>query len=542
MNWQYVKWLYDISHGYKKIIIIPILLNLFAVLLSLFFVDITQKLLEGNVSKVGGLILILVITKILQLAFEQTEIYIRELSSAKMENALSLRIFSSLFDSKISDEKTLHSGDEMYRLTSDVFAVVQSVTYVIPIMIYAFVQLFLTCCYLMTIEPVLTIILAVIMPFAILVGRYYTKKMIPISRKVRICNSKVNVFMQEHLQHHELINTLRKNDFIKEQLKKLQYNLFHKQKSQITLDIVAESFVDIGFAFGFIVIFIWGVFGIKNDTFSYSQLIAFMQLTGQIQRPFVLFKAQYPAFVSSFASIERLIEVENLPKEETGDPLFLYDSVGIRFENMSFRYSEDSRWIHKDFSYNFTQGSTTTIIGETGSGKSTLLRLILSINYPTKGSVILYDDKNEYKASPLTRGNCIYVPQGNSIISGSIRYNLLLGNLNASEEDMINALYNAAAEFVINDFPNGLDTIVGEEGHGISEGQAQRIAIARSFLCPGQVILMDEPTSALDNETEKLFLERVTSTMLGKTIIIITHKQEIKKYVSDIVTINYLRE
>ena len=315
---------------------IPVLLNIVAVFLSLMFVEITQRLLEGNVSDIGLFVFLLVVTKVLQLTFEQTEMFIREVTSAKMENALSLRIFSSLFNSRITDEQALHSGDEMYRLTSDVGSVIQCVTYVIPVMIYALVQLVATCCYLMTIQPTLTIVLASIMPFAIVVGQYYTKKMIPISREVRVCDSKVNAFMQEHLQHYELISTLRKNNFIKERLQGLQMLLFRKQKSKITLDIAAESFVDIGFAVGFLAIFIWGVYGIKNETFTYAQLIAFMQLTGQVQRPFVLFKAQYPALVSSLASAERLLEVENMPKEEMGELLKLKGAVGVKFDNVCF--------------------------------------------------------------------------------------------------------------------------------------------------------------------------------------------------------------
>lgn len=147
-----------------------------------------------------------------------------------------------------------------------------------------------------------------------------------------------------------------------------------------------------------------------------------------------------------------------------------------------------------------------------------------------------------YPASPSTRGNCVYVPQGNSLISGTIRYNLLLGKTDATEEEMHKALYAAAAEFVMKDFPDGLDTLVGESGIGISEGQAQRIAIARSLLCSGNVILMDEPTSALDAETERIFLMRLTEQLNNKTIIVVTHKKEICKYVSDVITIKLLRE
>lgn len=536
-----IKWLWQISKGYRNGIAIPVVLNVVAVLLSLVFVEITQKLIEGESWSMGALVFALVSTKILQLACEQTEMYLREVTNARMENNLSLRIFSSLFNSRIVEEQSIHSGDEMNRLTTDVGVVTQSVTYTIPVMIYAIIQLIATCLYLLTIEPTLTLVLLSIMPTAILIGHYYTKRLIPVSREVRLRDSKVNAFMQEHIQHHELISTLRKNDFVREQLRNLQRSLFLKLKQRISLDILAESFVDIGFAVGFLAIFIWGIYGIKHDTFTFAQLIAFMQLTGQVQRPFVLFKSQYPAFVSSFASVERLLEIEHLPKEEKGEPVILKGELGIKLNNVSFRYTNDSRWIYKGFTHDFTPGSITAIVGETGAGKSTLLRLILAILSPSEGTVSIYNDSNTHEVSSLTRSNCIYVPQGNSIISGSIRYNLKLGNLDASDDEMKTALFDAAAEFVAKDFPSGLDTVVGEGGLGISEGQAQRIAIARGLLTPGGIVLMDEPTSALDTETEKLFLERLTKRNSGKTIIIITHKQEIRKYMSNVVTINFLR-
>ena len=169
--------------------------------------------------------------------------------------------------------------------------------------------------------------------------------------------------------------------------------------------------------------------------------------------------------------------------------------------------------------------------------------MILAILQPQIGEVDIYSNtakEKSVKASSRNRCNCVYVPQGNSIISGTIRYNLLLGNMNASEAQMKEALYLASAEFVFNDFPDGLDTIIGERGLGISEGQAQRIAIARGLLRNGGLLLLDEPTSALDPETERQFIERLVKKLMNKTVIIITHKPEICKYVSDTVTIRII--
>ena len=516
------------------------MLNIIAVSLSLVFVEITQILLNGEVEslkKVGLLLVALVFTKLFQIGCESYETSLRQTTCSRMRNSMSQKLFESLFQSQIKDERSLHSGDEINRLTTDVRVAARSVTDTIPVCIYAFIQLIATCGYLLTIQANLTLMVVFIMPIVLLIGHQYTKKMIPISREIRKRDSRIISFMQEHLLHHELISTLGQNYFVSKQLKELQDKLFSKTKSSIYLDVFADALIEIGFAAGFLTVFIWGVYGITHETFTYAKLVVFMQLIGQLQRPFIMFKVQYPDLVNSFVSVERLIEIEKLPKEESGEKQKLSGAIGVDFSNVCFKYSDDTRWIHKNFCHTFKPRSITAIVGETGAGKSTLLRLILAVLSPNSGVITLYDENKKYMASPLSRGNCIYVPQGNSIISGTIRYNLQLGKLNATDEEMKDALYSSAAEFVMNDFPNGLDTLLGEGGLGISEGQAQRIAIARSFLQEGGLILMDEPTSALDADTEKLFLERLVKCAQNKTIIIITHKQEIRKYVSNVVSI-----
>lgn len=535
------KWLWKICEGYKKKIFFSLVLNIIAISLSLAFVEITQILLIGEVTTskgIGLLLAALVFTKIFQIGCESYETSLRQVTCTKIRNSISQRLFSSLFQSQVRYERSMHSGDEINRLTTDVRIAVRSVTDTIPVCIYALIQLIATCGYLLAIQPNLTIIVVSIMPLVLLIGHHYTKKMIPISREIRKRDSKVISFMQEHLLHHELISTLGLNLFVSKRLKELQDKLFCKTKSSVYLDVFADALIEIGFAAGFLVVFIWGIYGITNDTFTYAKLIVFMQLIGQLQRPFIMFKVQYPDLVNSFVSVERLIEIEKLPKEENGEKQKLLGAIGVDFSNVCFKYSDDARWIYVNFCHTFMPKSITAIVGETGSGKSTLLRLILAILSPDSGSVTLFDEKKRYKASPLTRNNCIYVPQGNSIISGTIRYNLQLGKLDATDEEMKEALYSSAAEFVMNDFPNGLDTLLGEGGLGISEGQAQRIAIARSFLQDGGLILMDEPTSALDTDTEKLFLERLVMCAKNRTIIIITHKQEIRKYVSNVISID----
>lgn len=547
---KYFAWLYKHVGKFKRNILLCLLLSVLAVMSSLLFVQVTKIFMEAVERGENFSLLLLVVSlttlKGCNILCAEFKSYLRETKSFQMNNELSLKFFKELFTGGVSYNERIHSGDSLSRLTTDVFSVSGCLIGTIPELLYAFISLIATCIYLALIDPTLTLVILVIMSVNVIFGRSYAKKLLPISRETRIADSKIYQFMQEHIQHHELIVTMEKTGFIWNRLKELQTALYEKIVSVTKLNVLTMSLVDGALNISYIVILVWGIYGIQHGNFTYAELVVFLQLAGQIQVPFIQFNRNYPMLITSMASVERLMEFENLPKEDNSNSVIFSVPVGIEFSNVNFRYKEDSRWIYRDFNHNFKPGSITAVVGETGAGKSTLLRMFLATLIPNSGSVTFYGNENgtikKYPASPQTRGNCVYVPQGNSLISGTIRYNLLLGKVDATDEEMREALYSAAADFVINDFPDGLNTTIGEGGLGISEGQAQRIAIARSFLRPGKVILMDEPTSALDVETEKSFLTRLTNQVHDKTIIIVTHKKEVCKYVSDVITIKLLRE
>ena len=550
VNKKYFAWLYKHVGAFKKDILLCLLLSILAVIFSLSFVQVTKIFMEaverGEDFSFVVLIISLTTLKGVNIFCAEYKSYLRETQTFSMNNELSRKFFKELFTGGVSYNEKVHSGDSLSRLTTDVFSVSGCLMGTIPELLYAFVSLIATCIYLAAIDPALTLVILIIMSVNVMFGRSYAKKSLPISREIRIRDSKVWQFMQEHIQHYELIVTLEKTEFIWNRLKTLQTALYEKISAVTKLNVSAMALIDSALSVSYIVILIWGIYGIRHATFTYAELIVFLQLAEQIQVPFIQFNHNYPMLITSMASAERLMEFENLPKEDNSKSITFSVPVGIEFSNVDFRYNEDSRWIYRNFSHNFAPGSVTAVIGETGAGKSTLLRMFLATLSPNSGTVTFYGMENgalkKYAASPQTRGNCVYVPQGNSLISGTIRYNLLLGKVDATDEQMREALYSAAADFVINDFPEELDTFIGEGGLGISEGQAQRIAIARSFLRPGKIILMDEPTSALDAETEKIFLTRLTNQAHDKTIIIVTHKKEVCKYVSDVITIKFLRE
>lgn len=539
-----IKWLWLYSIGFRIKLVSCILLSIGGVCFSLLFVESTKIFINDAVDgKNIAVIMIMGIIglKIVQLICEQGEIYLRTLTRAELENSLELKMFCALSDSKIQTGHKFHSGDEIYRLSGDVGIVAESMAFTFPILVYSVVQLVATWGYLMSVQSMLTVIIGLIAPIIITVGYHYTRLLVPVSRRVRYEGSKVNEYIQEHLQHHELITVMGKNKYVQAKAGSLQRVFLKALKSQIRLTVGADTLTEIGFAASYLTVFIWGINGIGNNSISYGEFLVFIQLVGQLQRPVFIFKDQYPSWVSSFASVERLMEITSLPQEKDEDSLLLQGTLGVRFSNIAFRYSQSQKWIFKNFNYDFKPGTITAILGETGAGKSTLIKMALAILSPEHGKIEIYSDIQNapiYIVSSRTRPNYVYVPQGNSLISGTIKYNLLLGNLNASEDQMKNALHLASADFVFDDFPNGLDTVIGERGFGISEGQAQRVAIARGLLRNGGLLLLDEPTSALDPNTEKLFLDRLVKNSKDKTIIIISHKREICHYVSNIITIH----
>lgn len=537
--WQY-------SKGFRLRIFITIILSCLGVLFSLLFVETTKHLLDNisngiELSFVSSM-LFLVGTKVFQLICEQSEIYLRSTNRVKLENELEYHLFCNLIESRVYSDNNIHSGDSIYRLSSDVGIVAEGISYTIPTLIYSFVQLLATGIYLMTMQPELTILLALIAPTVIVITYYYTRVLSPVSKDVRRKGSEVNQYFQEHIQHKELISILGQQQYVQSQAKNIQNKFLTVLLKQIKITIGADSITEIGLALSYLSIFIWGIYSIPRGNMTYGIFVVFLQLVGQLQRPIFLLKDQYPSFISALASTERIQEIINLPNDYTTDNLLVGDDLGLRFENVYFEYPNNHKQILTNFSWDFKPGTVTAVMGETGVGKSTLIKLIFAFLNPNQGRISIYKNNNaeDVLVSNKTRCNFIYVPQGNNLISGSIRYNLQLGNPVATDEEMKKALWVSAAEFVYSQFPDGLDTVIGERGFSISEGQAQRISVARGLLKPGAILILDEPTSALDYDTEQILYTRLISYCVRKTVIIITHRQTNNSYFQNILTLKPL--
>ena len=527
---KYVRWLWSHSVGARGAVLVNILLGSLSVGLNLLFiflckrlVDIATGVLPDSLSLYTAFVLVVVV---LRLVVTALNVRVENLTNSKMNFIIRKDLYSNLLYAEWLGKEKRHTGDTVNRLETDVSTVTSVICSDFPQIFTTLIQLVAAVVFLCTLEWRLAALLVLITPLFIVFSRIFIHRLREMTRGIRETESQVQSHLQESLQHRMVIQSMENEGRMEDRLDDLQDREYGQIKERTRFNIIARTMVSAAFSLGYIAAFLWGVYGISKGAITFGVMTAFLQLVGQVQRPLVNLARQIPSFIYSTTSIDRLMEMEDAPKEVAGDPVKLAGPAGIRVEDLDYRYPDGQRMILRGLTFDFPPLSRTAIVGETGSGKSTLIRLMLALLKPVNGRVVLYDGTQEVPASAATRCNLVYVPQGNTLFSGSVRENLRMGNPEATEEEMKAALETAVADFVFS-LPDGMDTRCGEGGAGLSEGQAQRIAIARGLLRPGSILLLDEFSSSLDPETEQRLMDNLTKKAAGKTMIFITHRERI---------------
>lgn len=522
-------WLWNILHRHRLQAILNTLTESATVLLDFAFIAATKYTIDVATHKAEGTLTTgaacLIGILLSQLAIRFASRWIRALLGVKAQNLMQATAFARILHSEWNEMNRRHSGDVLNRLERDTADVVNTVTETAPSIIAVSIRLTGAFLFLYSMDAALACLTTAIIPIFILLSKLYMRRMRRLTRDIRCTDSRIQSILQETIQHRTLIQTLERQDYMVKQLDNVQKTLRAQIRTRTIFSSSSSTLLSAGFMACYLITFLWGATRLYEGTITYGMMIAFIQLVGQIQGPFRDLSRFIPIFVNAFTAGERLMELEEIPQEQmSGTSLAPDDVPGIRFENVSYAYTPQGRRILNRFSFDFPPGSHTAVVGETGAGKTTLIRLMLSLIRPMEGQIILYGSHGRESACNAgTRPHFTFVPQGNTLFSGTIRDNLRLGNPQATEEDMREALTCACADFVFR-LPDGLDTACSESGGGLSEGQAQRIAIARALLRPGGILLLDEATSSLDSDTENRLWTNLSHRCQGKTLIFITHR------------------
>lgn len=521
-----LKYLLDLSRGHRRGILASFFVGILGVLLSLAFiwaskivVDIASGAAGGNLARACCIMVALLVVQLLCSLFGA---WISSKLSVETGNEIRQGIFLRLMAARWNALEKFHTGDIVGRVEKDAGAVTNFLVSVVPSSAVTIIQLVAAFIFFLYLDSVLPWIILSVLPLLLLGGRLYMRRMKDFTHKVRTSDADIQSVIQESLQNRAVIKSMEEDERRAEMLGGMQDTLRRRVMSRASFSITVRGLASLAFSAGYATAFIWAAFGLSQGTITFGTMTAFLQLVSKIQRPALSLSRLVPVVANMVTSVERIREVENVPSEVKGSDLFFDEAPKIEFRDVDFAYDEASGMVFKNFSHVFPAGLSTAVMGGTGRGKTTLIRLMLALAEPSSGSVSIGGEK----VSPSTRCNFVYVPQGNSLFSGSIADNLRLGDSHATIEEMKESLLTAAAEFVF-DLPGGLDFVLTEKGGGLSEGQAQRIAIARALLRPGRVMLLDEATSALDLSTETRIVENLRERHSGKTVIFVTHHESL---------------
>ncbi len=441
-----------------------------------------------------------------------------------LSNNIRKRIFSKITKTEWIAITQYHSGDILTRLTSDVGAITTGVVDTLPGIISLCVQLTAAFSTLLYFEPTLAVLAFILGPFTVLFSRIWGRKIKKFQVKVQESESAYRSFLQESVENMLIVKAFRLEEQSIESITGLHNTRLGWVRKRNVTSVFASTILGLGYWAGYFLAFCWGALKLSRGTTSFGTLTAFLQLVSQVQGPFVGLAKMIPQVIAAVASAGRLIELEALPQEKEQHKLPEALEVGIKLQGVSFSYKENKPVLEKLNAY-IKPGEIIGLIGPSGEGKTTLIRTLLALLKPDRGSISLVaEDNKEFVVSANTRDWISYVPQGNTLFSGTIEENIKSGCKEASREEIEAAARAACAMDFINELPDGIKSKIGEHGIGLSEGQAQRISIARALLRKAPILILDEATSALDRESEMHVLKSIHEMKPARTCIVITHR------------------
>jgi len=522
-----LKWAWLLTKNSRGELLLYFILELAAIAFSLLFVFWSKKAVDfavgGGTSDLQKALILSVCSVIIALLMRSYSGWLNEKTRMKMMISLQNTLIKSQMLSTWKVGKHWHTGDVQVRINNDCQEIVQMVGFSSVSFILTTIRLLASFGFLWLMDPMLAILIVAISPL-FLFSKIYFKKLRTLNRDLKTAESRFGNVVQENLRFRMSIRALGVQFARWQKVEKSQGDIYNLKVRLLNFSTVSQGIMKLTINAGFLLTFGWGVYRLHANEISFGTMTAFLQLVGRIQAPILLMMGFVPLFIRFRTAVDRVQELELVEVEEEVEQEYIAEPQNIEISQLSFRY--DDKLVIKDLTAKFIAGHPAAVIGSSGKGKTTLIRLLLALIKPDKGEIFINTSAEHLVLSNKHRINIAYVPQGDKLFSGSIKENLQLEEQEVSDNKLREVLYLACAEFVY-DLPDGLDTIVGESGYGLSEGQAQRIAVARALMRDCNIWLFDEVTSALDPGTGEKLIERLLEAGKNKILVFVTHDMKL---------------
>lgn len=524
-----LSWVLKFTKPYKFKLFFYFLFELLTLLFSLLFIWFSKQSIDHAVGYNNGEIVPFLIATVLSLLFSFSFAQLATFCCEKNKALLLADLHRQILKKQIFSpwqNNLKHTGDLMVRILNDTQEIVAIVGQIGISSIISLIKIITMTGFLYWMDPKLAGILLLLTP-CVLLSKFYFRKLRSLQKSLKFAESQFGKSMQDNLRLRLLIRAMNQDNKRWVGVENDINNIYNIKNTLLNFSSFSKVILSGIFILSYSVAFVWGILKLEQGLITVGSMSAFLQLVIRIQSPVVSLMGYLPTIVRSTNSFERIEEILKEPEVGNVTAIVLEEINQLKLSNLFI--SSGERWLIHGLDFDFNRGLPTIVLGASGTGKTTLLRSILALISPEKGSVVLNSKNLSYTMNESFRCNFSYVPQGEKIFNGTILDNLLFGNESLDKESLTNILYDACAEFVF-DLPDGLDTVVGESGFGLSEGQIQRLAVARAILQPTKVWLFDEITSALDSETAHTLVQRLIKAGSQKIIIFITHDKSLQNY------------
>ena len=526
--WQEAKWMFKYIRRYRLVVLIHIVLGVVSTVMGLLssigmkrMIDVVTGFYYGGIT---GAAIYMVGMMIGSIVIGAVASRIAAVINIKVQNGIQAEVYDRMLRTDWESLEQFRSGDLLQRLNGDVGGVASGVTSFLPSFVTGLAQFFGALALILWYDPIMALIALIGAPLGVICSRVLMRRMRDYNKRMKELGSEVMSFHEDSFRNLTSIKAFGVMDLFRDRMLGLQDRYRSAFLEYNRFSVTASAVMSlVGLAIS-IACYGWGVYRLWTHAISYGMMTMFLQMTGMVRGAFSTIIGLVPTAISITTSAGRIMSVIELPEEPGArESSNLSGDCSVLLEDVTFGYQGGEPVLeHIDFHTN--PGDLIALTGASGEGKTTLIRILLGLVYPSDGRAVVRSEGEELTISAATRSAFSYVPQGNTIFAGTIEENLRMVAPDATEEEMIEALKTACAWEFVGKLPNGIRSETGELGRGLSEGQAQRLSVARALMRRAPILLLDEATSALDEATELKMLDNLMKSDAVHTCVIITHR------------------